>query len=373
MKLNATQDNLHKALSAVGRVIGTRGTLPVLNNVLLQTDKNRLKVAATNLEIGVTRWIGAKVDEEGSITIPARLLSDFVANLPNDNVKLTLDETRLAVASGGYKSQLNGIAADEFPALPVVDGEPIIKIEASVLREAVEQVVNVVSVDDARPVLTGVYMYVEEGDLYLATTDSYRLAEKRITLTDAQRQPGADELKVIVPGKTMQELARMLADTTEEVQILYDEGQILFRFEETELISRLVEGQFPDYRQLIPDSHVSKFTVTRSEFARVAKVSALFARENAGSVSLNVDTDENIASLHSIASQVGENTSRCEVEAEGESIEVALNSRYISDALQMTHGEKVTFTLTGKVNPCIVTPAGSKDPDYQHLIMPLRS
>ncbi len=368
MRLSLTQENLSRALASVGRVVSTRTSLPVLSNVLLATDGNRLRLSATNLEVGINYWIGSKVEDEGSLTVPARLFAEFVASLPHGNIELSSIDSVLTVKTPHYESKINGISADEFPLIPTLSTDPILSLDASVLRDALVQVVVAASADEARPVLAGVYMYTEDKNLFLVATDSYRLAEKRIELAgDAPK-----ELKVIIPAKTMQELVRLLGETDGEVELYLDENQVMFHLGEVELVSRLIEGQFPNYRQLIPTSATTSFDIDTAEFSRITKVASLFARESAGSVKLDIKADGEV-SIISSDSEVGGNTSSAECEVSGEDGEISLNARYLTDALAAMKSKAVTFAISGKLNACVISPADEGADDYTHLIMPLRT
>lgn len=361
MKFSIAQERINHGLSAVSRIVGSRNTLPVLGNILVETRDNRVKLAATNLEMGITYWLGAKVEEEGSTTIPAKLFSEYIHNLPAGNVSLQVENNTTHISSGGFDGKLNGIDASEFPSIPEVGGDVELSVTSSVLKQALEQVVGVCSGDDSRPVLTGVYLHTRDGVLYAVATDSYRLAEKRVMECD-------QDVSVIVPVKTITELLRLLSGD-EEVRVKMDESQVSFIIGEIELVSRLIDGQFPDYRQLIPEEIPTSAQVKTAELQNVAKVTGLFARENAGSVMVGID--ESGITVRSIANQVGENTSRVEAEVSGEPIEVSLNGRYILDALNVIHSDEVSIGLTGKVNPCVLQPV--EDDSYIHIVMPLRS
>jgi DNA polymerase-3 subunit beta len=369
MRLSLTQENLSRALASVGRVVSSRTSLPVLSNVLLATDGNRLRLSATNLEIGVNYWIGSKVEEEGSLTVPARLFSEFVANLPHGNIELSARDNVLTVKTPHYESKLNGISAEEFPLIPAVTTDPILRLPASDLREALAQVVIAASADEARPVLAGVYMYTEDSDLYLVATDSYRLAERKLVLEGDEPQ----KLAVIIPAKTMQELVRLLGEGDGEVEVYLDDNQVMFRIADIELVSRLIEGQFPNYRQIVPQSAETSFDIDTSEFMRITKIAGLFARESAGSVKLDIRAEGEV-NIVSSDSEVGGNTSSAECDVSGNDGEIALNARYLIDALNVMKSRRVTFAISGKLNACVISPADDDAPDeYLHLIMPLRS
>lgn len=366
MELSVTQENLSKALGNVGRVASSKTQLPILSNILLRTDGNRLLVAATNLEIASTHLIGAKIITPGSITIPARLASEFVASLPKGTVDLKVVDNRLTIASGSYKSVINGVVADEFPELPTIDETSSIQysIRPADFKQAVSQTIVTSSSDATRPVLTGVYWHSFEGSLYLAATDGYRLSERRLVETTS-------EVSAIIPTSTLQEILRVLTDDVSEVDILFDETQVRFRLGDSEITSRLIDGNFPPYRELIPATSETNMVLKANEFVRITKIAGLFARESGGSVTLTADQEKQTLSIHSIASELGENTSStdAEVSADGQ---VTLNSRYLADALSVIDGDTVVFRFSGKLSPCVLSAKGD-DVAYKHVIMPLKS
>jgi DNA polymerase-3 subunit beta len=363
MKLQVTQENLNRALGTVARVANARNPLPVLANVLMRTDNNRLSISATNLDIAITQYIGAKVTTDGSITVPARLMQDFVNSLPTGVIDLELDETRLHITTEQYNSVINGIVADDFPVMPtIVDGKSW-SVTAPILKKALQQVVFAASNDESRPVLTGILLHTVGGKLYLAATDSYRLAEKEL---------GANkhDISLLIPATAMQDLLRIIGDVEEEVQITHDDQQVLFRVGDIELTARLLEGKYPDYRKLIPSTFAVSATLKRADFINVTKVSSLFARESAGSVTIEVTEKSGQLSIRSIASQLGENTATATGMITG-SGSITLNSRYLLDALQVLTADEVVFGFNGKLEPTLLKDAGTTS--YNHIIMPLKS
>lgn len=366
MELSVTQENLAKALSGVGRVASSKAGLPILSNILLRTDSNRLLVAATNLEVAATHYVGAKVITPGAITIPARLVSDFVSSLPKGPVELKVTDAHLTITSGGYTSVINGVIADEFPELPTIDETSSIQYSINVadFKQAVSQTIITSSNDSTRPVLTGVYWHSFEGYLYLAATDGYRLSERRLVETKS-------DVAAIIPTSTLQEVLRTISDDVSEIEMLFDETQVRFRVGEAEITSRLIDGNFPPYRELIPASSETELTLDTSEFMRITKIAGLFARDSGGSVTLTANHEKNTLSIHSIASELGENTSetKAEVTSDGQ---VTLNSRYLTEALSAVDGSVVTFRFSGKLAPCVLT-AKTNDVNYKHIIMPLKS
>lgn len=363
MKLQVTQENLNRALGTVSRVANSRGTLPILANVLIKTNNNRLSLAATNLDIAIAHNIGAKVIEEGAITVPARLMQDFISSLPSGVIDLELTDSKLHISTEQYESTVNGIMADDFPVMPAITDGKIWKVNGDLLKKGLQQVVFAASSDESRPVLTGVLVHSSGGKLYMAATDSYRLAEKEIGNSK-------EEINLLVPATAMHDLLRILGDNEEEVQVTHDDQQVLFRVGDVELVARLLEGKYPDYQKLIPDKFTVQVNIKRTDFLNITKVSSLFARESAGSVTLKVDETKQLVSIRSIASQLGENTATANSKVTGNG-EITLNSRYLLDALQVFSGDEVTFGFNGKLEATCLR--DSKTSDYTHIIMPLKS
>lgn len=366
MELIVTQEKLNKALAAVSRIASTKTQLPILSNILLRTDGNRLLVAGTNLEIAITQYIGAKIIKPGSITIPARLMSDFISSLPKESVELKVVNDNLHIKSGSYTSIINGFIADEFPELPTINEKSSIQYTINVedFKQSVSQTIITSGSDTSRPVLTGVYWHSHEGQLYLAATDGYRLSERKLMETKS-------EVSAIIPNQTLQEVLRNISDDAEQIDILFDETQVRFRINELEIISRLIDGNFPDYRQLLPKTTETTIIINKPDFVRITKIAGLFARESGGSVTLTADKEKNILSIHSIASQMGENTSEttANVSADGQ---ITLNSRYLSEALSVIDNDEVEFSFSGKIAPCLLK-STKENTNYYHIIMPLKS
>ena len=362
MKLQVTQANLNKALGTVARVANTRNTLPILANVLLKAENNRLSLAATNLDIAISHYVGSKIEQEGAITVPARLMQDFVSNLPDSVINLELKDNKLHITTDKYNSVVNGIAADEFPAMPAISGNQTWVTPAPEFKKGLSQVVLAASNDDARPVLTGVYFHTLGGEVIAAATDSYRLAERVI---GKSKTP----VSFLVPATAINDMLRIIGDDLKEVSITHDDQQTLFQAGDVTLVARLIEGNYPDYKKLIPTKFANTAKLARADFLNIAKVSSLFARESAGSITIKADKSGSV-SINAVASQLGENTATAEAVVTGAG-EVTLNSRYLIDALNIMSGTDVEFCFNGKLEPCVVrSPA---EPGYTHLIMPLRS
>ncbi len=363
MKVQVTQENLNRALGSVARVANSRNALPILSNVLLKTSNNRLSLSATNLDIAISHYIGAKVAEEGSITVPARLMQDFVGSLPSGVIDLELLETKLKVTTDQYKSTVNGIIADDFPVMPAIEGGTKWTLPSAAFKRGLQQVIFAASNDESRPVLTGVYLHVTDGQLYMASTDSYRLAEKNIGAN-------SHDISLLVPASAMQDLLRIIGDDDGDLTVTHNDQQVLFQVGDIELVARLVEGNYPPYRKLIPSDFSTEITLKKADFVNVTKVSSLFARESAGSVTLEVDESAGSLSIRSIASQLGENTATANGKAKG-SGSITLNSRYLLDALGAINSDEITFGFNGKLEPTLLR--DPKNADYVHIVMPLKS
>ncbi len=367
MELQVTQENLSRALAVVARVASSKTQLPILSNILFRTDNNRLLIAATNLEIASSHYIGAKITKQGAITVPAKLVTEFIANLPNGQVDLKVNNNQLHIKSGSFSSMINGIVADEFPELPVIDEKNSIsyKIATDEFKQAVSQTIITSSNDTTRPVLTGVYWHSFEGFLYLAATDGYRLSQRRVVETKST-------ISAIIPTSTLQEVLRVIRDETTEIELLFNDTQVHFRLDEAEITSRLIDGTFPDYRKLIPQNSETQIIVKKSDFVRITKIASLFARDSGGGITLSADSDTDTLSIHSIASEVGENTSEAPTKSITASGIITLNSRYLQEALAVIESDEIRFSFSGKLSPSVLT-TNETTPLYTHIIMPLKS
>ncbi len=363
MKLKVTQENLNKALGLVARVASARGTLPILSNVLLRIDDNRLSVSATNLDIAISCQLGAQVQLEGSITVPARLFQDLVNSLPSGVIELEQDDQRLKITTDSYKSVINGVAADEFPVMPAIESGTSWKLSGPTLKKALQQVLMAASNDESRPVLTGVLFQTVDGALYVAATDSYRLAEKRLA---EMKQ----DIKLLIPATALHDVLRIINDFDGDIMVEHDDQQVRFQAGDVELVARLIEGNYPDYRKLIPAKFATTATMPRAELVSVTKVSSLFARESAGSVVVSVDEPSESIWIRAVASQLGENNATVKADVTG-SGSITLNSRYMLDALQAMDGKTIRVGFNGKLEAVMFTDNDSDD--YLHIIMPLKS
>ncbi len=379
MRVSCLQENLSRGLSIVGRAVASRATLPVTQNVLLQTDRSMLKLSATNLEIAITTWIGAMIEEEGAITVPARLLSEFVNSLPSDRVDLTVEENSsiLHFVCGRDSSRIHGVSASEFPPVPRVEEGVAARIDAQQFKAAIGRVSFAAASEESRPVLTGIEAKLS-GDRYtLAAADGFRLAVQHGTLNDAVEE----EIGVIIPARTMMELSRLLSDQDDTVEIMMvpARSQIMFKSGGIEVVSQLVQGTFPNYEQLIPQKYDTRSIFDSQRLLRVTRSAAIFARDGSNIIRLQMapkgeDEEENAApgraTISARSEEVGESRSELDMmEIEGEEAKIAFNSRYLQEVLAVLERGSVALETTSSSSPGVFKP--TDDENYVHVVMPM--
>jgi len=371
MKLSCLQENLSKGLGIVGRAVATRTTLPITNNVLLATEQSRLKLAATNLEIAISYWLGAMVEQDGAITLPARLLTEFVNSLPSDRIDLNLSHHTLELKCARFEARISGIDAEDFPPIPKVSDGITYQIEPEALRLAISQVVFAAASEDTRPVLTGVCTGFEEDTLTLAAADGFRLAVHKAPLAT----PAGERVEVIIPGRSLSELNRLLADQEELVEIAINpnKSQVLFRLKDIEMVSQLIQGTFPNYRQLIPQSYSTRAEVSTLELLRATRTASIFARDGSGIVRLQITPGEELVpgkmSISARSEQVGDNVGEIDAQVMGEAAKIAFNGRYLTEVLNVIHESQVALETTTPSSPGVIRPIGADN--YVHIIMPM--
>jgi len=373
MKVSCLQENLAKGLSIVGRAVSTRSTLPVLANVLLATDNGRLKLSATNLEIVVTCWIGAKVEEEGAITVPARTFGDLVGALPQDRVDLALNEQTQTLHISCLRTEANvkGIDAQEFPLVPEPDPNDRIRVQTDVFKQMISQVAIAAAVDDTRPILTGVATRFEGSQVMMAATDGFRLSVKSAQIPGSVAEPQS----VVVPSRALQELARVATDDAEAIYISLPHGrnQIIFDMENIIIVSQLIDGNFPDYTPIIPTRKITRTVMGTAEFLKACKTAEIFARESSHTARVQIDAGDEITPGYAIiaatSSETGDNIAQIDASVEGESVEIAFNVKYMTDVLSVIDTPQVALETTTAMEPGVIKPVG--DNDFMHIIMPM--
>ncbi len=370
MKLSVMQENLARGLSVVSRAVSSRSTLPVLANVLLKTEDAGLKLTATNLEIGVTYWVPGKIDQDGATTVPAKLLTDLVNSLPpGDRVDLEVGPGEvLHVQAGRFQSHLKGIDADEFPAIGTSGDRPTTRIAQNVLRRALAETTFAAASDEARPILTGVLAKFEGSELTLAAADNYRIAVKTVPILDA-----VPETSVVIPARALIELGRVLADVDDPVEVVIAtaRNQILFHLDGVDLVSRLIDGQFPNYQQVMPQTHATRAILDREELLRAVRPAALIAHESANIVKLQIGADSEAGITVSANAEVGDHVGQVEASVEGDGTTIAFNARYLADVLTNVTAEQFALELNGPLSPGVFKPIG--DDRYVHVVMPVRT
>jgi DNA polymerase-3 subunit beta len=370
VKLSVMQENLARGLSVVSRAVSTRSTLPVLANVLLRTEDAGLKLTATNLEIGVTYWVPGKIETDGATTVPARLLSDLVGSLPAaERVDLELKAAdTLHLRCGPFATHIKGIDADEFPAIQTAGERPTTRIDQGLLRRALEETVFAAASDEARPILTGVLARFEGDRLTLAAADNYRIAVKTITTLD----PVA-ETSVVIPARALHELVRILADVEDPIEVVLAQArnQVLFHLEGIDLVSRLIDGQFPNYQQVLPSSHSTRAELDRSELSKAVRPAALIASSSANIIKLAVGVDGDGGITVSANAEVGDYEGHVDATVEGDGTTIAFNARYLNDVLTNVEAERFAIELNGPLSPGVFRPVG--DDRYVHVVMPVRT
>ena len=374
MKVSCLQDNLAKGLSIVGRAVSTRSTLPVLANVLLATDNGRLKLSATNLEIVITCWVGAKVKEEGAITLPARTLTDLVNALPQDQVDLVLNETTQAVnvSCGRTQANIKGIDAQEFPLVPDPDNENRIRLQSDVLKQMINQVSFAAATDDARPALTGVSTTFEGSQILMAATDGFRLSLRSAHI------PGYVEksFSVIIPARALTDVSRIISDDIEAVYISMPKqrNQIIFDMDNVVLVSQLIDGAFPEYHPIIPSQVNTTTIMNTAEFRKACKMADIFARESSNTARVSIIPGGELAPDYAIVKatsvETGDNEAQIEASVDGEPIEIAFNVKYMTEVLSVIDTPQVALETTSPMEPGVVKPVG--DNDFVHVIMPMQ-
>src|SRR3990170_260933 len=373
MNVSCLQEHLAKGLGIVGRAVAARSTLPITANVLLACDEGRLKLAATNLEIALSCWVGAQVEEEGAITVPARLLTDFVNSLPGEKIDMTLAprSRQLKLVCARNQATIAGVDADDFPPIPSVEDGGSLQLDAEELHTAITQVVIAAATDDSRPVLTGVDLVMEGDQLTLAAADGFRLSVRHLTLGKAVDERGEG----IIPARALSELNRLLPEETEPVELTLNatRTQALFRLKNVELVAQLIQGTFPNYSQLIPEEYTSRAVVDVNEFLRETRIASIFARDGSGIVRLQFTPGEDVAPgkmiISARAEEIGDNMGELDATIEGEADKIAFNSKYLQDFLQVVEGGRVALEMSGPSRQGVLRPVG--DERYVHVLMPM--
>jgi DNA polymerase-3 subunit beta len=374
MKVSVLQENLARGLGIVSKAVSPRSTLPVLANILIASDEGRLRLSATNLEMGITCWIPARIEEEGSTTVPARTFSDLVSTLPSDQVLLRLDpQTQtLNVRGGASTNDIKCIDAQEFPPIPVPDFEGAVQINVGDFREMIHQVAFAASSDEARPVLMGVLVQVDKDKLTMAAADGFRLSVRKAVLST----PSATPVSAIVPAQALKELARVATDSEEPIYMILPKGrgQVVFRVKDVEVVSQLIDGTFPDFQQIIPRSYKSRTLVSTSSLLKACKQAEIFAREGSNVARLNIKTAQSEmqpseVEISATSEETGKNETIVEATVDGAGLLIAFNVKFLREALEVIRTPNVALETSAPNAPGVVRPVG--DDQFLHVIMPM--
>ena len=377
MKVTVLQENLARGINIVSRAVSPRSTLPVLGNILLATDEGRLRLSATNLELGITCWIGAKIQDEGSTTVPARTFSDLIGTLSESQVEMDLSvrTQTLNLRCGASNTDLKCIDAQEFPPMPVADFSEGLDINVSDLKEMIQQVVFAASTDDARPILTGVLTSVEGNQVILAAADGFRLSVRKAQLSSTAPR----SISAIIPARALGELARISGDGNQVVTMVLppNRGQVVFRMSEIELVSQLIEGSFPDYEQIIPSKHETRAVLATGAFLKACRQAEIFAREGSHIAKLKIspggELEPGAVEISGQSEETGYNQNVVDATIEGPPITIAFNVRFLREVLDVIDTPNVVLETSTETSPGVIRPAGEAggQDEFIHVIMPM--
>jgi len=377
MKVTVLQENLARGLGIVSRAVSSRSTLPVLNNVLVATDEGRLRLSATNLEMGITCWIGAKVLEEGSTTVPARAFADLVGTLSDQQVEMVLNvrTQTLNLHCGASITDLKCIDAQEFPPMPVTDSSQGLQVNVIDIKEMIQQVVFAASMDDARPVLTGVLITVEGNNITMAAADGFRLSVRKGALSSSIER----SIRAVIPSRALGELARIITEGDQSLTMLLPpgRGQVVFRLKDVELTSQLLEGAFPDYEQIIPRRCDTRAVLGTAAFLKACKQAEIFAREGSHIAKLNInpgsDMQPGTVEISGQSEETGYNQNIVDASVEGPALVIAFNVRFLREVLDVIRTPNVAVETTSDTSPGVIRPVGTADNqgEFLHVIMPM--
>jgi DNA polymerase-3 subunit beta len=379
MKFSCTKENLKQGLSNVAHIAGKNINLPILSNVLIKASDNTIQLIATDLEIGIQANIRGKVERTGEFTVQAKLLLDYINLLPNERIDFDLQKNELYIICQNYKTKIKGENPEDYPVIPRVEEKNTYSIDFNEFKKAATEVLFAVANNETRVELSGVYIALNKDSITLAATDSYRLAERKLSYKNKGEH---EEKKVIIPAKTLQEVIRFnFSDNegvvsqergTAAINVFLSDNQILFSYDDIKLVSRVIEGQYPDYTQIIPTAGQKKTTIVfnRTELTRAIKASSLFSKNNVNDVNLDFPGGQNKVVISSLNAQSGESTIEMSVGVQGDDNGIVLNYRYLLDGLNILDCESVVLEIADASTPCVLKADGRND--YLYIIMPIR-
>lgn len=367
MIFTCTQENLTHGLSVVNRVASKNVALPILNNVLIIAENNQIQLQTTNLEVGITTTVRGKVETPGRYTVPSRLLTEFMSLLDHEKVTITTDDRGAHITSGHSKTSIKGLPAEDFPVLPTVTDAIKTSVPATELRACLEGVVFAAANDESRPEISGIYLQLNEQALVVAATDSYRLAERRCKTLENITQPK----NVIIPARTIQEVLRVIQNESDNVVIQLGETQAAFEVGGVEIVSRLIDGRYPEYQQIIPQNWKTRVTLPRDEFVANIRAASLFCKPGINDLAIEISAEKKEVALRAANTQQGEHEATIPVSIEGEENASVFNYRYLLDGLQSFSGTEVSLELSNDQAPGVIRSKGGNEENL-YLLMPIR-
>lgn len=383
MEVICIQENFKKAVFNTERVTGKQVTLPILGNILLETEKGRLKLSATNLEIGILSVIGAKINKEGKITIPAKLLSSFINNLPSgDKIELKTENQTLYIKSGFYKAKIKGLDAQDFPIIPKIKNEFILKLPAQKTKEIISRILVCISLNETRPELMGINIQFAENKVSLAATDSFRLAEENIVIKNNEK---GEEFPVfisktsslIIPANTFSEIIRIIGPETKEIEMIIEESQIFFKINEVIIVSRLINGKYPEYKQIMPTNFNTRAVLKKEDVLRAIKIASAFTNNKSGEISFFVDPKKKKVVIECQSQELGGNTTELTADITGPEQKIIFNPRYILDGINPLSSTQIAFLIKDNLSPISIKmindDKGDVFNDYTYIVMPIKN
>jgi DNA polymerase-3 subunit beta len=374
MKISTLQENIKNGLSLVGHLAGKNINLPILNNILIEAENGIIKLVSTNLEVGITCLIRGKIEKEGSLTVNAKIINDYITLLANKKINIENKDKRLLIHSDNYKTVIKSEKADEFPLIPQINKDIFFKTNVIDFKKALSQTIFAVSNSETRVELSGVLFIFNKDELIIVATDSYRLAEKKIKIKSNTKI----ENKIIIPAKTLQELSRILTnikdeqinDSDQEIEFYISDNQILFTISSVELISRVIEGQYPDYKQIIPSDTKTEVVINRFEFIRAIKAASIFSKTDVNDINLDFPLEKNISVISSSSGQSGENTTELESKIKGRDNGIVVNFKYLLEGVNSINSENIIIKIVDNSTPCILQ--AENNDSYLYIVMPIK-
>lgn len=366
MKFSILQQDLLPVLQSVSRSCGVRATLPVLANVLISAQGSKIRLSATNLEIGVVKSVGAVVETEGEITVPSRTFLEIVSSLGGEKIEVEATDDQLKISTKKFSATLNTIPAQEFPTIPLSSDKGVL-VDAKVLSELLPQISFAAAADEGRPILTGILTEIKKGIIEMVATDGFRLAHQTAKLE------GSDEsFKALIPRRSFEEVARLISEEGEVdkvgISTSENQNQVIFKVGQTEVSSRLIEGQFPAWEKIIPTSFQARVILDRHELLKAVKLASVFAKDSSNII--EIKTSPKSIKLSSSTKELGSQESELEANAEGEEMEIAFNGKFLIDALTNVNSAQLSLEFSGPLSPVLIKPLGKEGLEY--VIMPVR-